>query len=307
MTATEFRYSLFGLEIDSGLQLPELFEGGGAKAADVRIEVEALPTLGGHGPGVHAVDGGALLVIGGVARYFVAEGRRIVVEPDEGASERNVRLFLLGSAFGLLIHQRGLLPLHANAIEIDGKAVAFMGESGAGKSTLAAWFHDRGHRLVADDVCVVAFGREGAPLVQPGLPRLRLWREELLASNRDPGQFQPSYGTTADFDKFDVPIETSAAARSSLPLAGVFCLAVGPCLRIARLNPTEAAEAVFSHTYRGAYSSIVNSQREHWQAVVRLVKSTPVFQLERTKARPSLNSETSAIKDAVDELLLAGR
>ena len=41
-----------------------------------------------------------------------------------GASSRNVRVFLLGSAFGALLHQRGLLPLHANAVEVDGRAVA---------------------------------------------------------------------------------------------------------------------------------------------------------------------------------------
>ena len=81
----------------------------------------------------------------------------IVAEPRQGVPDSNVRLFLLGSAMGALLHQRGLLPLHTNAVEVGGRAFAFMGKSGAGKSTLAAWFHDRGFRIVADDVCVVGF------------------------------------------------------------------------------------------------------------------------------------------------------
>ena len=56
---------------------------------------------------------------------------------------------------GAALHQRGILPLHANAVEIDHRAVAFMGASGAGKSTLAAWFHDQGYPILADDVCVI--------------------------------------------------------------------------------------------------------------------------------------------------------
>ena len=167
------RYSLFGLQLDSDLPLPELFEAAADPPADVRIEVGAVPVDGEFEAGLHAVDGGALLVIDKVARYFVGDGSRIVIEPDEFASERNVRLFLLGSVFGLLLHQRRMLPLHANAVEIDGSVAAFMGRSGAGKSTLAAWLNDRGFPLIADDVAVVDF--EGAtPFIVPGLPRLRL-------------------------------------------------------------------------------------------------------------------------------------
>ena len=79
----------------------------------------------------------------------------------DNVPDANIRLYLLGSAMGVLLHQRGLLPLHANAVEIDGKAFAFMGASGSGKSTLAAWFHDHGYRIIADDVCAVRFETEG--------------------------------------------------------------------------------------------------------------------------------------------------
>ena len=98
---------------------------------------------------------GSIVAVEGIAEYAVEGGRKIWVKPAENAPTRNVRLFLLGSVMGLLLHQRGDLPLHANAIEIDGKALAFAGPSGSGKSTLAGAFHDRGYRVIADDVCVV--------------------------------------------------------------------------------------------------------------------------------------------------------
>ena len=132
--------------------------------------------------------------------------------------ERNVRLFLLGSAFGVLLHQRGLLPLHANAIEIDGRAVAFMGPSGAGKSTLAAWFHDRAFRVIADNVCAISRNSEGRRQAAPGLPRLRLWAEALELMGRSSHALNRSF-VDDDDEKFDVPMDP--ASRSPIEDAAV--------------------------------------------------------------------------------------
>ena len=98
-----------------------------------------------------------------------------------------MRLYLLGSAMGMLLHQRGLFRSTPMPSRSTARRFAFMGHSGAGKSTLAAWFHDEGYRILADDVSVIGFGEGGQPTVRPGLPRLRLWRDALDATGRDPG------------------------------------------------------------------------------------------------------------------------
>jgi len=206
---------------------------------------------------------------------------------------RNVRLFLLGSAFGALLHQRGMLPLHANAIEIGGKAVAFMGEPGAGKSTLAAWLHDRGQRIIADDVCVVGFDG-GKAVARPGLPRLRLWREALEASGRDPAAYPRSYAGDERFDKFDVAIE---AVGSDAPLAALYLLERGERPSIDRLSQLEAAEAVFANTYRGAYLTAVGGQTAHWKSAVRLVEQVPAFRAVRRWDRTALDEQCGLLLD----------
>src|SRR5258708_39789946 len=95
---------------------------------------------------------------------------------------------------GAIFHQRGLLPLHANAIEVGGQAVAFVGPSGAGKSTLAAYFRDRGYRVLCDDVWVVSFGSDGEPLAWPGVPRVKLWGDALAAFCPRVGDLEPVFG-----------------------------------------------------------------------------------------------------------------
>jgi hypothetical protein len=240
-----------------------------------------VPPAADPGPGLQATDHGAVLTIDGIARYAIADGASIIVDPGAEVPETNVRLYLLGSAMGVLLHQRGLLPLHANAIEIEGKAFAFMGASGSGKSTLAAWFHDRGFRIVADDVCAVRFDLDDQPVVTPGLPRLRLWKEALEDTGRQSSQFSRSYAGDETWDKYDVPLPHDRAVRSEVELAGVYLLGKGDDLDIRPLSGLRAAEAVFANTYRGAYLATAGNAQSHWESCLRLVRRTPIFQLSR--------------------------
>src|SRR5690242_18684681 len=120
-------YRVFGLRVRSSIALAELIPATGEGAADVVIDEGKVPEPEG-GSGLIPVAKGLVLVVPKVGRYRIQSGSSITVETHPGVPDRNVRLFLLGSAFGALLHQRGMLPLHANAIEIGGKAIAFMGE-----------------------------------------------------------------------------------------------------------------------------------------------------------------------------------
>ena len=94
--AGSFDYRLFGLRIHSEIELPELPIERPTTGADVKVRIGTVPPAPG-GPGPHAVEGGLLLPIHEVGRFFVRDGAEIVVEPDPGVPEANVRLFLLGS------------------------------------------------------------------------------------------------------------------------------------------------------------------------------------------------------------------
>lgn len=273
-------YSLFGLKVQSEIALPELFVDRSDRAADVVIRRGKIDPPADARPGLHVHKGGLVLIVADVANYAIEGGHSISVDPLADAPDRNVRLFLLGSAFGALLHQRGLLPLHANAVEMEGKAVAFMGPSGSGKSTLAAWFHDRGHRVLADDVCVVAFDREGRPIAYPGLPRLRLWEEALQKFGRSAADFPRSYIGDEEWNKFDVAI-TEGAAREALPISHLMLLDRGERQSIRKLPLLQAAEAVFANTYRGAFVDSTGNAPTHWETAVKLIRAVPVCKLER--------------------------
>lgn len=298
-------YRLFGLNLRSEIDLAGLAPAFETAAPDVEITFGPLPAS--DHTGYRAAEDGTLLAVAKVGRYLIREGRQIVIDPAPGASERNLRLFLLGSAIGALLHQRGLLPLHANAIDIGGRAVAFSGHSGAGKSTIAAWFHDRGHNILADDVCVIGFDEAGRALAYPGIPRLRLWREALEASGRDAQAYARSFDDT---DKYDVPTVNESVAEP-MPLAAIYLLRKaeeesGGEAEIERLKGVEAVETLVSNTYRGGYLSMIGRTREHLTACVRVARAVPVFRAQRLWGFDRFDEQARRLSDHASEQPVPG-
>jgi hypothetical protein len=273
------RYGVFGLTLASAIELPELLPPLSPAPADVQIGYGDVPLRGDEPTGLSVTGDSAVLLVPEVGRFRISGGRDILVQPDPGASARNVRLFLLGSALGAVLHQRALLPLHANAIVVDGRAIAFMGHPGAGKSTMAGWFHDRGYPVLADDVCVVTTGQGGELLAHPGLPRLRLWREALEASGRTAEGYELSFD---DMDKFNVPIRQEL--RHAAPIDHLYLLEQAPegaAGGISRLQGVAAVDALVANTYRGAYLPLMGGTQRHLMACIELARRLPVFAASR--------------------------
>lgn len=81
--------------------------------------------------------------------------RRVDWLPEPGGRESYAPILFAGTILALLLTLRGHLVLHASAVAVDGRALAFVGQSGRGKSTSAALCLAAGARPVSDDVLVV--------------------------------------------------------------------------------------------------------------------------------------------------------
>jgi hypothetical protein len=128
------------------------------------------------------------LTVEGIGRFRITDGVRIAWHRQHsGVSDQDIRTFLLGSAVGALLIQRGMLVLHGNALEKDGQAIVCLGHSGAGKSTLAYALMQQGWRLLADDLVAV----NGEGMVLPGIPRIKLWHDAAKAFGLDPASLPP--------------------------------------------------------------------------------------------------------------------
>jgi HPr Serine kinase C-terminal domain len=174
-----FRYSVFGSIVGSELELAGLQPGTGECQVFFRFGPvpEDLPGAIVVSLVAQVASGVCLLKIPRVARFLIRCGCEVVIESCLGSSADDLRVFLLGPVFGILLHQLSFLPLHGSAIEFGGVGVLFLGSTGVGKSTLAAAFLLRGYRVLADEICAVDTRQQ--PTLMTGPPVLALWEDAL--------------------------------------------------------------------------------------------------------------------------------
>lgn len=267
---------LCGLRLASDIPLPELPPGNGEGPPEIEVRLgavpERLPECVHEGPILQVGAGGTCRYdIAGVAAFLVEGGRRITVQPRIPADAPDIRLFLLGSVFGLLCFQRGWLPLHACCVEIGGRAVAICADSGIGKSTLAVAFLRHGHRILADDVTVVDAHAPEGPLVIPGLPRIRLWRDVLEKLALPMEGLEPC---RIRMEKFQLPLQ-GPLLPAPVPLAAVYHLGRVAQERLAVTSPLiglAAVDALLRAVYRRQAGNRMGKGPQILRAVHRLMR-----------------------------------
>jgi hypothetical protein len=170
------------LAVASEIELPGAVPTPGADAAAITVRAAPVPAAlqdaTARGATWQIAGKRFLFQVPGVARFLLSGGNEIVFEPAPGVDGGDVSIFLIGTVFGILLHQRGEIVLHASAVRVAGKAVLFCAPSGSGKSTLAAALAQRGLPLVADDLCAITL-RDGVPMVQPDGCHLKLWAQAI--------------------------------------------------------------------------------------------------------------------------------
>jgi hypothetical protein len=211
-----------------------------------------------------------------VGAFGVQEGTRITVEPAPGADEEGVRLLLLGSVFGVLLHQRGELLLHASSVVIDGQVVAFMGHSGWGKSTMAAAFHAEGYNVVADDITTVRIRPEGAFAI-PGYPQIKLRPDSANAVGQAPGTLPRLHSRLEKHAlRFD-----RGFARESLPIGRIYLLSEGTSPGIENVAPQQALMELVRHSYAAGILKSTGAVADNMRQCAGVVNNVPVRRLRK--------------------------
>lgn len=263
-------YQAFGLMISSELNLlPPLPMAKNQHARpDVNIAIGPAAKKGLQNPAINkgwyqASPMHFWMHVEDVASFKVIDGNSIVIAPKEEADEEIIRLFLLGSCMGVILHQRKMLVIHGNAIRFDNQCVIFAGPSGAGKSTLAAAFHQRGHDILADDVC--AIDTEGC--VVPSFPQLKLWQDATSKLQINTAGLKEIH---AQAEKFAYPIK--CPLQAALPVAAVYILTSNnrDAFDMKSIEGMNKFIALAENTYRMEYLDGLGLKADHLQQCSKL-------------------------------------
>jgi hypothetical protein len=211
--------------------------------------------------------------------------RRIsVVKPDYIKPGR-LKSYLLGSVLSSILRARGTLCLHASVVEIDGRAIAFMGPKSAGKSTTAAALVQYGASILTDDIAAIT-SADGHFQVQPGYMYVRLLRGSVNALYSE-ADIKPRPGL--ENDKMHIGLSNDGSGYGTfcpeqMPLSCIFQLeprsVSAVTTVVSRVEPKDRFMMLFQNVY-GFFLSKDSTYAHEFKTITQLANSTPIYRMQR--------------------------
>ncbi|CAN5306153.1 hypothetical protein BH09BAC6_BH09BAC6_10190 [soil metagenome] len=218
----------------------------------------------------------------------------IVHNADEPAN--NLDSFFVGPVLGCMLRLRGALCLHASVVNIDGKAVGFIGEKRFGKSTTAAAFARLGYNVLSDDMAVVTV-RDGIFYLESGYPKIRLRPASVAAFYPDSPIELPMVYSDRDSRYSNIEADFCAAAT---PLGAFYLLSKGdghlekPIVE--PLSLQDILVALGKNTF-GNYVITPDLRRQEFELLSKLALNVPVNRLKVVYDIKKVNLQCQAAID----------
>lgn len=227
---------------------------------------------------LYRVDGSPLLYFAGVGDFHCPPGR-IEVYPLPGCADVWLELRLLGAVLPFLLESRGTPTLHASAIEVGGRCLAFLSGNGGGKTSLAAAGLAAGASLLTDDLLAI-HSVNGRCIGQPGFPQMRMWPQLADHFLPDIGHLEP---VLPELDKRRVPIGPGGLGRfQSRPqtLAGLYLAErraeTGGGIHIEPVGPARALMQLVRHSFTPYVVEALGWQKRRLTSFERMLDTVPV-------------------------------
>jgi hypothetical protein len=212
---------------------------------------------------------------------------------EDGLAELRV----LGPVMSYWLELRGLLTLHAAAVEVAGRAVALVSRHGGGKSGLAAGMITSGAFLLTDDVLALE-ERDGFWEVRPSYPMMRMWPDEAEFFF---GDYAGLPRVQRESEKRSVMVGEGGFGRfqeASRPLACIYLATRVEGAEAVEIQPVSRSEALIElvrHSFSPRLVEAVGLQPARLDRLARLVRSVPVRRLVYPSGFERLEEVTTKI------------
>jgi hypothetical protein len=233
--------------------------------------------------------------IPGIARFLVRSGNEILCAPEGATPPHLIAIFLIGTVFAILLHQRGGVVLHASAVGVGDRAVLFCGPSGAGKSTMAAALEQRGYPLLNDDICLLGTDATGATIVYSDGRGPNLWADAIGHLDLAARQGQ---AVRADFGKYYV--EPREATTRPLVLGAIHVLRSAHLSRDEGLETPSLVDAIMLIRHSAYHPRLVAAlkQKQHcFLSAANLCAKAEVSVLSRPRDLAGMSARIDLLEE----------
>jgi hypothetical protein len=299
----KYTYMLYGLKVKSEINMPELIKLDSKNISDWDVSVF-------YGNMPKQIDGYIIknkyfelskrefyLNIKGIASYYVADGSTIIVKSELGSSLEDIKIFLIGTCFGMLLKQRNTIAIHGGTVVVDGKGIIVTGHTGAGKSTLVSAFRNEGHAFLADDVSALGIDIDKNIIIHPTYPQQKLCKDAMDKMGYDTDNFLQidSYR-----DKYAIPLETNFADFPVL-LKAIYEVNIGQGDKVEfeEILGFEKMRLILRNIYRIEVFNDIGLEVEYFKQCIEIAKTVPVYRIKRPKGRFTVKEQTILIKNSL--------
>lgn len=233
-----------------------------------------------------------------IARYFVSDGNKVVIEPlcEDWDS---ILLFFYSNCIAAILFQRDQIPFHVSGVlDKKGGLWLFAAPSRTGKSTTALKLKEKGYTYFTDDTALITIENEVCVAIA-SYPVLRAWENTM--NNQKVFDLSEGKQLRAEINKFGIAFHDDFVPSSQKVKGIIFLEMHGDTIQIERLKPALGMQNLGNNIYRSTWVQGMNKQLLQFKTVSAISQKVPFWKATRPKDKPSFDSFADAIIEQIIE------
>lgn len=236
------------------------------------------------------------MTVKNVGSFYACNGNQIEYSPDEKADSASLELYMNGSVYGAILHQRRILPLHGSSFIFDGSGVMFCGDSGAGKSSLTTSFCLNGAGFLTDDVTPILYKNE-KPYIWPKSGKIKLWDDSLQQFNKEKSDL---IKIRPEDEKYYLEFESNQSR--AYPLETILILQVTDDEKVSfeKVQKVEGFSYLHQEIYRREYLfAMPEAESAYLEQISSICNQASIIKVQRPETI-TISEMTQTVSDFLD-------
>jgi hypothetical protein len=299
----QYNYKVFNLNCTSTIELPSFIAAGIDCEPDFEVvlgtvgpEFKLEPTV--KKPFAHFNENEFYYQMPNIARYFVSNGNKVVIDPlcEDWDS---ILLFFYSNCIAAILFQRNLMPFHVSGVldKNDGLWL-FAAPSRTGKSTTALKLKEKGYTLFTDDTALITIENDNC-VATASYPVLRAWENTL--NNQQVYTYADAKQLRVEINKYGIAFHDDFVATSQKVKGIVFLEIKGDEIQIERMKAAQGMQQLGNNIYRNTWVHGMNKQLIQFKTVSAISQKVPFWKAVRPKDKASFDSFADAIMEQIIE------